>query len=182
MSDAIRLAEPERGYTIEERDDTLVISTHQRNTRALRWFAIILGLSFFLSIPLLLVWMSAIEGPNAAAAFSKNAFFLLILLNTILFFYSRRRIKRTATFDAKGLVIENNKYLYEDIERIGYGSGEETILILDTDAALAHMAVQAMLGTALWIQHGSKYVTVFDGLSREDAEGILVRIGTIVAA
>lgn len=122
------------------------------------------------------MWLSALEGPNAAADFAKTAFFVLIAFNFFLFFLSKKPVDKTVEFDEEGITIGRKKYIYSEIERLGYGAGEEVTFIGSTDAVLSHMAVQGMFGTSLWMQYGSKYVTIFSGLKREDAEGILRRI------
>jgi len=165
---------PQKNFSIRNEGNKLILSAQVRNRAKIRVYLII---SALLMIPWVLLGVGFfVAFFNEDVPQLVRVMFLLITLVFLLFYWSgSRKAERVVTFDDDGIIANNKKYLYCDIEQIGCGDPDTTI-ILGSAESVGVMAAQKTFGGSLWIQHGNKYVALLDGLSQADAEMIYDRV------
>lgn len=164
MTATPKVVQPKTNFEIREDGETLSVSIRTRSTGRFSLGVIFAFIAFCVLV------MTTIAYDNGTLMLTCFALIIGFM------WYGLRKSKQSVVFDEDGVTKGRKKYLYADISQLGFGTGEELLLLERNATTTGYMAGRALAGTPLWIQHGSRYITLFEALSETDARMIFERV------
>lgn len=139
------------------------------------------GLSWLLAFGL--VWVAVISGfialmsafddsRGAGEAFQTSLVIFLVSCASIfaVLKYGYKKRPTTVTVDASGVTKDNRKYLFSDIDDIGWQFGNEGPTWISSSTQAAALDAARAISGIVFITYGNKTITLVAGLSKSETQ------------
>ncbi len=178
----VKVAKPKFDFTVDEEGEQTTISVKAPRTIVaivcVTVAAVFFGVGFialFVATAMYLTGSTDLSGGTAIFAF------VCVGISILIFFLAQSKRTVEIVVDSTGITSRGTKYLFDNIESIGVGSGMENVTaVAGRPSDVGAVEGLRELSYYIFIEHGTKKMLLINGLSRDLANRVHETLQSVI--